>query len=230
MPDDAKDPKVKDLIEQSVTRGEPLEELVDAITAQQLEKWFGLPSFTQVEQGEVKISDAQDADIAAVRARREKAIEAVDPALLDLILNRFPTDLLNFQFSLEQHVDPDFGLFDREMFENKMQIAEPREYERPADIEDQLKDATPQAMLRDLHRPETEFWKQFDVVDVAAEQRLDGSAEVATAMTTNWKLPVSDMRHAQDMRLQLTEARDERNRPWRDIPTRVKLPNRRVAE
>ena len=34
---------------------------------------------------------------------------------------------------------------------------------------DQLEDNTPQALLRDLHRPEIDFQKTFDIVDMAAK-------------------------------------------------------------
>lgn len=229
--DDSKDPTIKKLIAQSVATGEPLGALVDAVTAQQLERWFGLPSFTQVEQGDVVVADTEDADLSELRVRRARAIDAIDPALLATIASRFPEQGLGkFELLIKQTVDLSLAMIDLAMIENKMSIAEPREYERPEDIEDQLKDASPQAMLRDLHRPETEFYKQFEIVDVAADQRLDGIAEVATAMSTNWKLPPMTMSHSIEFAKQLDEAKTERSKPWRDIPSRVALPNRKVTE
>ena len=44
--DDDKDPKVKALVERDPSQ--PLDSVVDAQTAAQLERWFGLPSFAQV--------------------------------------------------------------------------------------------------------------------------------------------------------------------------------------
>lgn len=227
--DDKRDPTVKQLIERGLDK--PLKDVVDEVTAAELEKWFGLPSYQQVEEGEVKIAE-EDPDMVAVRERRQKAIAAVDPLLLDSIQRRAEgdKDLLRFKATIKMIVDPSLALFDMAMIENKLSIAEPRERERPEDIEDQLKDATPQALLRDLHRPELEFEKLFEVVDMAAEQRLDVVAAVAEAMATNWKLPPLDDTPMREARKVVAELHAERAAPWPAILTRVRLPNRRVTE
>ena len=230
-PDDEKfDPKVKDLLERD--QGKPLGEIVDAATAAELERWFGRPTFQQVEEGEVNVAE-EDPDVAAVRERRAKAIEAVDPAMVEAHRRRTDgplDDLLKFKATITLRVREDVSVIDHAMIEAKLKISEPRERQRPEDIEEQLEDNAPQALLRDLHRPELVFEKLFEIVDMAAEQKIDVVAEVAAAMATNWKLPAFDARppvEAQDL---LNEARTERNLPWPDILKRANLPNRRVQE
>jgi len=230
-PDDEKpDPKVKDLLERDVTK--PLNEVVDDATAAELEKWFGLPTYQQVEEGEVTLAQ-EDPEMAAVRERRAKAIAAVDPAMLEAHRRRTDApldDLLKFKATITLRVDPDLALFDLAMIENKLQIAEARELQRPEDIDEQLEENAPQALLRDLHRPDLTFEKTFEMIDMAAEQKIDIVAEVAAAMATSWKLPELGIRPGVEARQLIAEVHAERNRPWPDILTRANLPNRRVQE
>jgi hypothetical protein len=226
--DEKLDPKVKELLERDL--GKPLEDVVDEVTAAQLERWFGLPTFQQVEEGEVQI-EQEDPDMVAVRERRAKAIEAVDPAMVEAHRRRTDgplDDLLKFKATIKLRVNPELSLFDHKMIENKLQISEPRDHVRPEDIEDQMQDTTPQALLRDLHRPELFFEKVFEVVDMAADQKIDIVAEVSAAMATNWKLPAFGASPLVEGRQLLADIAAERRSPWADIPNRANLPNRRV--
>jgi hypothetical protein len=225
---DDKDPKVKELL------GRPLDQVVDELTAKELERWFGLPSFADVEEAAAQAPQAaEDPEIVAVRERRAQATAAVDPALLDAIHHRThvaPETLIKFEAKVDVHVDAGIARVDLDMIDRRMTIAEPRELERPMDIEDELKDVSPQALLRDLYRPELEFDKTFEVVDVAAEQTLDPVAAVAEAMRTSWKLPPLGEPPTAELRKALAEARAEIHAPWPSIPSRTVLPNRRVSE
>lgn len=227
--DDKPEPRVKELLERDL--GKPLDEVVDEVTAAQLERWFGLPSFQQVEEGEVA-PPAEDPEMLAVRERRAKAIAAVDPEMLEAHRRRMesPWSLIKFEATIDVHVDPGVALFDYAMAESRIDSTEPREVERPEDIEDQLRDNTPQALLRDLHRPEIDFQKEFEVVDMAAEQKIDVVEAVREAITTNWKLPDLGELPGRELRRVLAEVRAERDAPWADIPKRANLPNRRVEE
>src|SRR5690606_14503529 len=133
-----------------------------------------------------------DEEMQAVIERRDKALAAVDPALLASIRARTQDKaetLIQFEAKIDVRVDEQFGLLDEQLIERTCAIAEPREVELPDELLDDMKECTPQALLRDLHRPEFDFDKTFEVVDVTAEQRLDIVAEVAAAMATRWKLP-----------------------------------------
>jgi hypothetical protein len=226
--DDKPDPKVKELL------GRDLHDVVDELTAKELERWFGLPSFADVQEAAAKAPEpAEDPEIAAVRERRKQAMAAVEPALLDAIHSRTidaSDTLVTFAPKIDVHVDAGIVRLDLDMIDRRMTIAEPRHFERPMDIEDELRDNTPQALLRDLHRPEIDFDKTFEVIDMAAEQTLDPVAAVEEAMRTNWKLPPLGEPPTREVHRMLAEARGEIRAPWMNIPTRVELPNRRVSE
>jgi hypothetical protein len=202
-----------------------VKQLIDAATRAELEKWFSLPSFDQLEEKAAQASE--DPDIVAVRERREKAIAAVDPAMLEAHRRRVelgPESLIKFKELITISVDREVALFDEKMIEGR--IAEPREVEIPEQLMDDMKECTPQAILRDLHRPELDFEKTFEVVDMAAEQRLDAVAAVAEAMATNWKLAVEDLSSFREGRQLLVELREQRTRSVGDFLET--LPNRRV--
>jgi hypothetical protein len=166
--------------------------------------------------------------MAAAIKRRAEAIAAVDPALLEAHRRRVEprADLIKFHASLEGRVDPDLAILDLSMIERRHSIAEPREVERPEGLQDDLRECTPQALLRDLHRPELTFDKTFEIVDISAEGRLDAVAMVAEVMTTRWALPPPGPPPFLEARALILELRDDRHRPWTDI----KMPNRRVTE
>jgi hypothetical protein len=227
--DDKPEPKVKELLERDL--GKSLEQVVDEVTAAQLARWFELPSFQQVEEGEVS-PPVEDPEMLAVRERRAKAIAAVDPEMVEAHRRRMeaPWSLIKFEAKIDVHVDPDVAQVDYAMAESRIDSTEPREVERPEDIEDHLRDNTPQALLRDLHRPEIDFQKEFEVVDMAAEQKVDIVELVREAITTNWKLPDLGELPGRELHRIMADLRAERESPWGDIPKRATLPNRRVED
>lgn len=219
-PDD--EPKVKQLLEGRV----PL----DPATQAELDRWFGLPSVTQLEEEGKQAGPADEAEMAEVIARRDKALAAIDPALLDEIWQRTedrPVPIV-FEAKLDVVIDDSVALFDHGMVDRAMTIAEPREVEIPDALIDDLKECTPQALLRDLHRPEQYYDKTFEIVDAAAEQRLDIVAEVKAAMSTSWKLPAFGRSPVDESSDLIAGVRAQRRQPWTQfLPL---LPNRTVQE
>ncbi|MBV8760665.1 MAG: hypothetical protein JO257_25455, partial [Deltaproteobacteria bacterium] len=70
--------------------------------------------------------------------------------------------------------------------------------------------------------------KTFEIVDIAAEQRLDIVAEVQTAMATSWKLPELGASPVIESVALLDGVRAQCRRPWTEyLP---ELRNRRVRE
>ncbi len=214
MPGDD-DIKVKHLLDGNAS----LADVVDAATQRELEKWFALPSF---EAAPVP-PEVMDAEMQAVVERRAKACAAVDPALLEAIYYRTevaPESLLKHEYRLDLRVDPSIAQFDQAMVDRAYQIAEPREVEQSEELKDDLKECAPQALLRDLHRPELVFEKLFEVIDYSAEQRLDIVAEVDAAMKMNLRLPpLAASPFSEEHRL-LVQDRAIRRRPWSEIPLR----------
>lgn len=207
-----------------------VKDILDAGELAALERWFGLPSFDQLaEQG--KAAEEIDPEMAEVRRKRDAAMAAVDPALLARILfwiEENPETLRTFEALIDVRIAEDIALFDTTMVDKGFSIAEPREVEISEELRDDLKDCTPQALLRDLHRPETFFDKTFEIVDAAAEQRMDIVAEVATAMKTSWALPRLEVAPWKDSVREIREAREDRYRSW--AHALAGMPNRRVTE
>jgi hypothetical protein len=197
-----------------------------------LARWFQLPSFDQLGEAAGQPGEPTDEDpgVAEIRERRARVCAEVDPALLEAIRIRTEVNtdaLIRFEVAIRTYIsDAPTALFDYAMADRVHSIAEPREVEISDELKDDLKECTPQALLRDLHRPETEFAKQFDIVDVAAEQRFDIVAEVATAMATSLKLPPLDASPFEQERRKLAEDRVLRKLPWTAIP----MPGRTVSE
>ena len=219
----ADDPKVKELIAGDA----PLSDVVDAATRAELERWFGLPSFQELaDKGEVL---PEDPELEAKRKLRAQAIAAVDPALVEEHRRRVESGegLLRFQAVIELRIDPSIARIDLDRIEQRA-IAEPREVELSDELRDDLAQCAPQAILRDLHRPELFFDKAFEIVDMAAEQRLDIVAAVAEAMRTRWTLTLPPSLPAAETRVLLAELRAERLRSIAHLLPLI--PNRRVTE
>lgn len=205
-----------------------VKDLIDAATRAELERWFGLPSFQEVEEARAE-APPEDPDIVAVRERRQKAIEAVDPAMLEAHRRRTdpPDDLIRFKPAIDIRVDPEVALLDHAMID-RVAIAEPREVEISEELRDDLKDCTPQALLRDLHRPEQDFDKVFEVVDFAAENRIDIAQIVHEVMAATYKVAGTPTNVFREGREILRELRASRHETW--TPERLaNLPNRRVT-
>ena len=220
---DDREPKVKALLDDKAA----LAEVVDEATRRELERWFALPSFEQVAEEK---QPTMDPGVAEVRARRDKAMAEVDPAFLASIDRRNAARAA----ALAERAPPSLvadrraTLVDLRMFERDAPAAEPYEMQLPQGIDDDLKECTPQALLRDLHRPETEFAKQLEVVDHMAQLRLDAVHEAHVAMTTRWHV-APDERPFAIGRAALLAGRAEHRLPWTRVLA-MTLPNRRVTE
>ena len=207
-----------------------VKELIDAATRAELERWFGLPSFTQVEEQKAAEPE-EDPDVIAVRERRQKAIEAVDPAMVEAHRKRIepPEWLLRERESIKLKVNPDVTMLDHSMIDRGSSIAEPREVEIPEALRDDLHDCTPQALLRDLHRPEFEFDKTFEIIDHAAENHVNAVGIVREVMSTAYKVTtVQTTSIFTEGRELLRELRTLRLTPW-SVERLAALPNRRVT-
>jgi hypothetical protein len=200
---------------------------LDPATRAELERWFGLPSFAELEETQ---DATEHPDLVEARERRDKAIAAVDPVLLEEHRVRMSAaeDLIRFEVSIETHVEARLALIDLDRIDTGA-IAEPRELEIPEPIRDDMKDCTPQAILRDLHRPETDFPKVFEVIDFAAEGRVDATSEVRSVMSTRWQPTAEDLglQPGVEARAILRAIRAEQKEPWAPKVLAQELPNRR---
>lgn len=208
---------------------------LDPATEADLARWFGLPSYTQVAEEAAKApagpTAGMDPEVAALIERRQKACAAVDPALLRDIIARHdvkPEDVFVFDTSIEVKVDEKFGVVDEVLVERAGAIADPREVELPEALLDALKECTPQALLRDLHRVEKDFDKQFEYVDALEESRVDANKEARTMMSTRHFMPKHEEPAFYAARRVWQSIRSERRRPMGEILRQ--LPGRRVSD
>lgn len=220
-PDDKADNHDDIKVKQLLDGGKSMADVVDLATQRELQKWFDLPSFEQVREEQPA---AEDPEFLELRERRAKACAAVDPVLLEAIYTRreiTPETLIRNTFHVDIHVDPSILQFDIAAAERHLQHAEPREVEISEELRDDLRECTPQALLRDLHRPELMFEKQFEVIDVAAEQQLDIVAEVDAAMKMNLRLPPLGLSPFEEERRLLQQDRENRRTPWTNLRNRT---------
>ena len=207
-----------------------VKDVLDDATRADLERWFGLPSFEQLaEQGIVPAAPpAEDPEFAERRKRQDEALAAVDPVWLEA--HRLRVESMCAMVTplppIVLRVDPSIARFDHAMLEHAATVAEPREVERPGDLSEAMAERTPQALLRDLHRPEADFYKAFEQLDVMSDYRIDIPATITEAMTPSSALPPSAATPFQDSHALLLELRAERRQPWINI----EMPLRRVTE
>jgi hypothetical protein len=212
--DDHDDRKVKDLL--------------DPATRADLERWFTLPSFEQLaDRGVVPEPPAQNPEVEALLKARANALATIDPELLADHIRRMDlaAEMVKPLPPLEIRADPSIARLDLSLVARRHTIAEPRDYERSSDIEDDLRDCTPQALLRDLHRPDLTFEKVFELIDPAAAQRLDGVALVEEMMATDWRMRTFPTFATELARTALAEVYEVRRRRW----DQLELPPRAVT-
>src|SRR5213596_1341835 len=110
MVDDDDDPKVKDLI----AAAKAGDANIDPDTAADLARWFGLPSYQQVAEGEVAPAAPLDPELAARREVMERALAAIDPALCDALHARWADvdQLIRFEPIELRRIDPSISALD----------------------------------------------------------------------------------------------------------------------
>ena len=206
-----------------------VKELIDGATRAELARWFGLPSYDALaEQGVHPEPPPEDSRSAERRKQQDTALAAIDPALVEA--HRRRTERLAGTIKPPPEVtlraDPSIMQLDTAMIAQLGAIADPREVVRPPDLEDALRDCTPQALLRDLHRPELQFDKAFERVDLLATYRIDLAANIDQVMATSTKLGPPQTSLFDEGYALLQELRAERKQPWINI----EMPRRRVTE
>jgi hypothetical protein len=224
-PDDKPDePTVRELLD-----GASLDSVVDAATQAELAKWFALPSVEVARERGMELPD--DPELVAYREARARALAAVDPYILETVYRRVDDAteaMFMFNAIIDIRIKTEMGCFDYAGVERQAFAIEPREREIDEDLRDEMKEVAPQALLRDLHRPESDFDKQFEMVDPTENLRYDIVAAVDEAMRTSWRLPpLPDVTPLEEERRLLAGDRALRRRKWW---TEVRMPNRKVSE
>lgn len=148
------EPTVRQLLEDPQAHSEAL----DPATLAELQRWFGLPSAMDLPPPEPAPEEV---------SRREQALAAVEPRFLEYLQRheqRLP--LMMEPPHLDVHADEALTTVP-ERFAVASKLGEPREVELSYLLYDDLKERVPQALLRDLHRPEQYFGKYYELVQVS---------------------------------------------------------------
>ncbi|HEX8112327.1 MAG TPA: hypothetical protein VF516_31560 [Kofleriaceae bacterium] len=207
-----------------------VKELIDSATRAELERWFGLPSYEALADQGLRPEPPADEDpkLAERRKRQDAALAAIDPALVEAHRRRTEgmASILKPPPEVTLHIDPSIVQLDTVMIERQGAIADPRELAQPPDVVDALTERTPQALLRDLHRPELDFDKVFQRVDMIEEYRVDIAASIEEVMATSTRLPPPETPPFKECYALLHELRAERKQPW----IHIEMPRRRVTE
>jgi len=211
--------RVRDVVTRSPSE---LESALSPDEVAKLAAWFGLPSFTQLAD-EGKAFDPDELTGGKERREaRERALAAVDPAMIDRLERHTAAArrLPRFQAQLAIRLDPSFAT--REPMEPK--VLEPTDVFIPPQLSDDLKEAVPQALLRDLHRLEEDYSLHYERHETALAG-LDPVGEVREILGARYRLDRPDTPSASGRR-ELAKLRELRAAAWSEILTLRAGPNR----
>jgi hypothetical protein len=219
------EPRARDIASAKSTA--ELEEKLDPETIAQLASWFGLPSFEQIEEEQRQAAPAEDAEFAAKRERMAKASAAVEPAMVELLERHRPRGdrMLGDRLPPPMEVRiREIARVDASMIDQLAQIAEPRDVQRPHWIDEACKEGAPQAILRDLHRPESTFTLGYPLPDPEPGlSELTGDIRAVTARS--YKVRPNLTPSVVHMRDALAELHHWKRVPWGTLTKRSETPD-----
>ena len=222
--------RARDLLNRSSEELEAIEAALDPQQLAELQSWFARPSRQVVEeqlarsgQGRVVLgaglgddyADQLDDESAARKKRVAELATVISPEMYDC-LERHERFAGRFREPVPPApvLDPSILRVVVPTEEQLATIGEPQFYGQPRDIEQDLRDAAPQAVLRDLYRPETEF--QLQLQSPVSEEELgpaDAHREVLAALDFRPEPPAT-LDSAADARAAHAEFRELINPPW----------------
>jgi hypothetical protein len=221
--DDAKkaggdEPRVRDLL----ARGETPAVQDPALVAQ-LAAWFGLPSFEQLEdQAAAAAPPHEPSAVEKVQERRREVLAQIDPALLAHVTRHSGVaEQLRPAEPAPRPWEGRVTAFDPSQVPPELTEDDWREVEIPNELRKDLKIATPQAFLRDLHRPEKEFyvrmqspWDDFDPDEAQAE--MDVMAPVRDALRRDYRVGTTQPPATRTMSEAWSDRLATMAKPWAD--------------
>jgi hypothetical protein len=193
-----------------------LDEKLDPQTVAQLAAWFGLPSFEQLEEQQRKAAEPPPDEFAAhneMLARIEPLIEPGMIALLERHTGRGDRMLGDRLPPPMESMVRELAKFDPRLVDRVGSIAEPVEVRRPDWIDEAMAENTPQAILRDLHRPEDIFRIGYSLPDPEPGLK-ELTGDLRALATTSYKVTPNEPSGATAMRDSLTELRYWKAQDW----------------
>ncbi|MCA9674934.1 MAG: hypothetical protein H6708_34705 [Kofleriaceae bacterium] len=166
-PPDDTEPKVRDLLRRD-DAAQP--DAIDPLTMARLADWFEVPSFAQLaEQGLAAMAPPPDAErpeasaASEIQARRREALRHVDPAMVArLTRHEDLADAVRPAPPPTSAAERPILCFDETRVPPALDLDDLPEVQRSVELERDLEACTPQAFLRDLHRPEKDFYIHYE--------------------------------------------------------------------
>ncbi|MBK9030046.1 MAG: hypothetical protein IPL61_01695 [Myxococcales bacterium] len=224
----------RDVLARSSEEIEAIEAALDPIARAELASWFARPSVEVVQErvaatASVAGLEAFGGDIDAVleeqaaqrRARVAALAAVIEPWFYDR-LERHDRYARTFRELVPPPavLDPSIARLRVPSEEELATIGEPRDYVRSRDIDQALDESAPQAVLRDLYRPVSEFTIEF-TSDYQDDQPTDAHAEVLVALAFRPEQPelvsVADV-----VREARTAFREATAPPWAELVEEAK--------
>ena len=191
------DLRARDLLSRSSEELEAIEAALDPQQLAELQSWFARPSRQVVEEEIARTkrvslgaglgdeyAEEMDADSAARKKRVAELATVITPEMYDC-LERHERNAGRFRDLVPPApvLDPSILAITVPTEEQIATIGEPQFYTQPHDIEKDMEDAAPQAVLRDLYRPESEFALQLvSQTDDEEQVVTDAHREVLAAL------------------------------------------------
>lgn len=223
----------RDVLARSSEEIEAIEAALDPTARAELASWFARPSVAVVQE-QVRaapvagleafggdIDEVLEAQAAERRARVAALAAVIEPWFYerferhDRYARAFP-ELVPPPAVL----DPSIARLRIPSEDELATIGEPRDYVRSRDIDEALEEAAPQAVLRDLYRPVTEFGREF-TSDYQEDQPADAHAEVLAALAFRPERPEL-VSVAEVVREARTAFREATAPPWADLVAQAK--------
>jgi hypothetical protein len=185
---------------------------LDAKTRAELSRWFGLPAVPQTT-----LVPAEDDEQALWRQRREAAAAACDPALVEqLYAWESRADAMTYDdgdsAALQQKYNRQSTVSGN--FAATVVGGQVTDRETPFEVQANLRSCAPQALLRDLYRPQMFFPKEFEISPTRDQLPTDRLIAIQSMPPASESF-LQTRQEIATSRLLLTQMYDV---PWADLP------------
>ncbi|MCE9571681.1 MAG: hypothetical protein K8W52_00855 [Deltaproteobacteria bacterium] len=163
---------------------------LDPATIAQLASWFGLPSYTELEE-RAAAAPEENADDKYWREIREKVAAAVEPAMIERVASKVTSAdrLLQVHELAPMTTEVPVLLHDERFSDQVGMASEPRVLELSHEHLGDLNECAPQAILRDLYRPEADFCEPCTWREPWGTAPPDDLIEVREIMKLRFPMP-----------------------------------------
>jgi hypothetical protein len=209
--DDDAEPRVRDLLR----RREEAEAALAPTTQSQLRAWFGLPSFDDLAEAGIVAPEVED-ELSKRKKKRAETLANVDPAMIALMDRHTDVaDRFRIRISLAEKAEARLARFD----DTAIQVPTEddfREVDIPHALREDLSNCTPQAFLRDLARPETDFSVRFQPAwdDLSEEPAGDPWEPIRSSIYQDYRAGTTIEPAVRAMRAAIADLRALLARPW----------------